>query len=64
MAIPIYFANGDPVPIHSLAVAAFEIFDDLGKDGPDTGCVFKHAGEQISKPRELAIFAPRAAEFF
>jgi hypothetical protein len=54
-AIRIYFANGDPVSIHTLAAAAFEILDDLDNHGADTGTIFDHA-EKYIKPEHMDTF--------
>jgi hypothetical protein len=54
-AIRIYFANGEPVSIHTLAAAAFEILDDLDNHGPKTGTLFDHM-EKYIKPEHLGTF--------
>jgi hypothetical protein len=41
-AIRLYFSNADPVSIHTLAAAAFEILKDLDEDGPKTGTFYDH----------------------
>ena len=54
-AIRIYFANGEPVSIHTLAAAAFEILDDLDNHGADTGTMFDHT-EKYIKPGYVDTF--------
>jgi hypothetical protein len=36
-AIRIYFVNGDPVSVHTLAAASLQVLVDLDKKGPETG---------------------------
>jgi hypothetical protein len=47
-AIRIYFANGDPVSIHTLAAAAFGILDDLDNHGSSTGTIFDQIAARIT----------------
>jgi len=47
-AIRIYFANGDPVSIHTLAAAAFGILDDLDNHGASTGTIFDQIATRIT----------------
>jgi len=39
-AIRIYFVNGDPVSVHTLAAASLQILVDLDKKGPETGTLW------------------------
>jgi hypothetical protein len=39
-AVRLYFDRGDPVSIHTLAAAAFEILKDLDKQAPKTGTFY------------------------
>ena len=40
-AVRLYFDYGDPVSIHTLAAAGFEILRDLDKHGPKTGTFYE-----------------------
>jgi hypothetical protein len=59
-AIRIYFVNGDPVAIHTLAAASLQILVDLDKNGPQTGTFWDHLETQV-KPEHVkevkAVFA-------
>jgi hypothetical protein len=46
-AIRIYFANGDPVSIHTLAAASLQILVDLDKKGPQTGTFWDFLKTQV-----------------
>jgi hypothetical protein len=51
-AIRLYFASGDPVSIHTLAAASFQILVDLDKHGPQTGTLLDDVKKQV-KPEYL-----------
>jgi hypothetical protein len=50
-AVRLYFNDGDPVSIHTLSAAAFEILKDLDKKGPKTG-TFYELVDQYVRPEE------------
>jgi hypothetical protein len=46
-AIRIYFVNGDPVSVHTLAAASLQILVDLDKKGPQTGTLWDLLRRQV-----------------
>jgi hypothetical protein len=64
-AIRLYFTNGDPISIHTLAAAAFEILKDVDRHGPNTG-TFYDSVENVVTPglEKQAIIAMREAQNF
>jgi hypothetical protein len=65
-AIRIYFVNGDPVSVHTLAAASLQILVDLDKKGPQTGTLWDFIEAQV-EPEHVAevkkLFA-EAENFF
>ncbi|HXO98529.1 MAG TPA: hypothetical protein VN857_18210 [Chthoniobacterales bacterium] len=64
-AIRLYFTDGDPISMHTLAAASFEILKDLDKHGPNTG-TFYDSIENVVRPglEKQAIIAMREAQNF
>jgi hypothetical protein len=64
-AIRLYFTDSDPISIHVLAAAAFEILKDLDKHGPKTGTFYDRI-ENVVKPgfEKQVINAMRDAQNF
>jgi hypothetical protein len=62
-AIRIYFDDGDPVSIHTLAAASLEILKSLDKQGPNTGTIFDDVKQRINpefhKQFEIALKSPQ-----
>jgi len=59
----LYFGDGDPVSIHTLAAASLEILKNLDRQGANTGTIFDDVKQQI-EPKfhsqfETALRAPQ-----
>jgi hypothetical protein len=65
-AIRLYFAEGDPVSIHTLAAASFQILVDLDKHGPQTGTLLNDIERHV-KPeyvKEVLKMFAKPENFF
>lgn len=64
-AVRLYFDYGDPVAIHTLAAAGFQILHDLDKHGPNTGTFYDDMAKYFGpKYRETVIKTIRQAQTF
>ena len=64
-AVYLYFDYGDPVSIHTLATASFEILRDLDKHGSNTGTFYDYLAQSIQPDYyKVAIETLREAQNF
>lgn len=64
-AVRLYFDYGDPVSIHTLAAAAFDILQGLDKQGPNTGTFYNRMAERFQpEHRKVVIDAIRTSQNF
>lgn len=55
-AIRLYFMESDPVSVHTLAAASFEILKDLDEHGPNTGTFYDHIEKQVRPEYQKYVF--------
>ena len=63
-AIQMYFEDGDPVPIHTLACAAHQIVHDINRAKGGPALLFDAVRQSESEKKEVTVFLRSHANYF